>query len=276
MRKVKLQGGVEVPVLGQGTWNMGEDPTRRREETAALRRGIELGMTVVDTAEMYGEGETERFLGEALVGLRDKILLVSKAYPQNGGGERLKKACEASLKRLRTDRLDLYLLHWRGAVPLAETVRGMEALVAAGKIVDWGVSNFDLDDMDELRAAGGTACAVNQILYNVTRREAEFDLQPALARRGMGVMAYSPIEQGRLPTDGALAAVAKVHVATPYQIALAWVVRQPGILAVPKAATLAHVDENRRAAELMLTEDDLRTIDAAFAPPSRRMPLPML
>ncbi len=272
MRKVKLQGGVEVPVLGQGTWMMGEDSVRRGEETEALRRGVELGMTVIDTAEMYGEGETERFLGSALAGLREKIFLVSKAYPQNGGGERLEKACEASLKRLRTDRLDLYLLHWRGAVPLAETVRGMEALVAAGKIARWGVSNFDLDDMDELFAAGGTGCAVNQ----VTRREAEFDLLPALAQRGVGVMAYSPIEQGRLPADRALAAVAKKHGATPSQVALAWVIRRPGLLAIPKAATLAHVEENRRAAELMLSEEDLRAIDAAFAPPSRRMPLPML
>ena len=276
MRTVELPGGPSVPAIGQCTWRMGEDSARRAAETAALREGVELGLTVVDTAEMYGDGATESFLGVALGGLREQVTLVSKAYPQNAGRGRLERACEASLKRLRTDRLDLYLLHWRGSVSLAETVEGMDALVAAGKIRGWGVSNLDLADMDELAASGGGACATDQVLYNVTRRGPEIDLLPALAARGVSVMAYSPVEQGRLPRGGALRSVADRHGVTSYQVALAWTVRAWGVLAIPKAADVAHVRENRAAADLVLTPEDLREIDAAYPPPTRKTPLDML
>ena len=275
MRQVDMPGGLHVPVLGQGTWRMGEDPTRAAEEAAALVAGIDAGMTLIDTAEMYGDGRTETFLGAALAGRRDDVVLVSKAYPQNASRKRLPLACAASLKRLRTDRLDLYLLHWPGSVPVGETVEAMEALKTRGLIRAWGVSNFDVADMEGLMAAGGTGCATNQVLYNVTRRGSEFDLVPWLKMRNMPLMAYSPVEQGRLPTGGALAAVASRHGVTPFQIALAWTIRDGGF-AIPKAATLAHVHENRAAAELALSAEDLAAIDAAFRPPARRTALEML
>ncbi len=276
MREVVLKGGDKVPVLGQGTWHMGEQPARRAGEEASLRLGVELGMSLIDTAEMYGDGATEVFLGQALKGLREKIFLVSKVYPQNAGRGRIERACEASLKRLGADHLDLYLLHWRGAVPLAETIEGMAALVAAGKIAAWGVSNLDLRDMDEVTAAGGGACATDQVLYNVTRRGGEYDLLPALAERAIAVMAYSPVEQGRLPIWGALSTIAERHGASPYQIALAWTLRHPGIMAIPKSGTAAHVRENRGAADIALTAQDLAEIDKDFPPPTHKTPLAML
>jgi len=196
MRTVTLPDHAEVSALGQGTWRMGEDPRRREQEIAALHAGVDLGMTLIDTAEMYGDGATEDLVGEALAGVRDQVFLISKVYPQNAGRGRLEKACEASLKRLKTDRLDLYLLHWRGSVPLAETIEGMNALVQAGKIRRWGVSNFDHADMEQLFRAGGQACATDQILYNVTERGAEFDLFPLLNRNLIPVMAYSPMVKG--------------------------------------------------------------------------------
>ena len=255
---------------------MGEVPARRKVEAAALRTGVELGLKVIDTAEMYGDGATESFLGEVIAACRDEVVLVSKAYPQNAGRGLLERACEGSLKRLRTDRLDLYLLHWRGSVPLAETVEGMQALKQAGKIRAWGVSNLDLRDMDELVAAGGAACATDQILYNVTRRGPEFDLIPALAERGVPVMAYSPVEQGRLPSGGALQAIADHHGVTAYQVALAWVVRSSNVLAIPKAADAGHVRENREALDLVLTEVEMAEIDKAFPAPERATRLEML
>ncbi len=273
---VVLPDGTAVPALGQGTWRMGEEPGRRLQEIAAIRLGVELGMTLIDTAEMYGEGGAEEMLGEALAGLRDQVFLVSKVYPQNAGRGRIERACEASLKRLKTDRLDLYLLHWRGSVPLAETVEGMQALVAAGRIRRWGVSNLDTRDMQELWRAGGEACAVDQVLYNVTARGAEFELMPELAGRGVPVMAYSPIAQGRLPRSAALEAVAARHEATPFQIALAWTLHDPAVIAIPKAASDAHVRDNRRAADIVLTVQDLAEIDAGFPPPRSRTPLAML
>jgi diketogulonate reductase-like aldo/keto reductase len=255
---------------------LGEDARLRKSEIAALRIGVDLGMTLIDTAEMYGGGATETLVGEALADVRDQVFLVSKVYPQNAGGARLKRACEASLRRLRTDRLDLYLLHWRGAVPLAETVEGMEALAAAGKIRRWGVSNLDGDDMDELSLAGGGRCATDQILYNVTERGAEFDLLPKLAQRRIPAMAYSPVGQGRLPYSPALAAVGKRHGVTAFQVALAWVLRGPNVIAIPKAADTAHVSDNLRAADLVLDGEDLAEIDAAFPAPTRRTRLAML
>jgi len=265
-----------IPVLGQGTWNMGQKPGRRGAETEALRTGVDLGMTLIDTAEMYGDGATETFLGGALGGVRDRVFLVSKVYPQNAGGKRLERACEDSLRRLRTDRLDLYLLHWMGSIPLAETVTGMEALKAAGKIRAWGVSNLDLADMKQLHRAGGRNCATDQVLYNISRRGIEFDLLPALAAQKIPVMAYSPVEQGRLPQDGALGAVAARHGVTPYQVALAWVLRNPHMIAIPKAANAKHVRENHAAAGIELTAEDLLEIDAAFPPPTRKAGLEML
>ena len=275
MRQIEMPNGVRVPALGQGTWKLGENPAHATSEREALLAGIDAGMTLVDTAEMYGNGSTEIFLGEVLAGRRDEIFLVSKASPQNASRKRLPAACEASLKRLRTDRLDLYLLHWPGSVPIAETVQAMEALKAAGKIAAWGVSNFDVDDMEDLVAAGGKGCATNQVLYNVTRRGPEFDLVPWLRDRNIPIMAYSPVEQGRLPNYAALRTIAEAHAVTPYQVALAWTMRD-GAIAIPKAATLAHVSENRVAADLMLTKDDLAALDAEIPPPSRKVSLSML
>jgi diketogulonate reductase-like aldo/keto reductase len=276
MRTVTLPDHAEIPALGQGTWRMGEDPRRRSQEIAALRIGVDLGMTLIDTAEMYGEGATESLIGEALAGIRDQVFMVSKAYPQNAGRGRLERACEASLRRLKTDRLDLYLLHWRGSVPLAETIEGMDALIKAGKIRRWGVSNFDSSDIDELFQAGGQACATNQILYNVTERGAEFDLMLRLTRDRIPVMAYSPIGQGALPASPNLSAVAHRHGVTPYQVALAWVLRDPQVIAIPKAGDPAHVADNRRALDLQLTPDDFAAIDADFPPPTRKTRLAML
>jgi diketogulonate reductase-like aldo/keto reductase len=265
-----------VPALGQGTWRMGEDSRRRKEEIAALRAGIDLGLTLIDTAEMYGDGATETLLGEALANVRDQVFLISKVYPQNAGRGRIERACEASLQRFKTDHLDLYLLHWRGSVPLAETIEGMEALVRAGKIRRWGVSNLDHGDMDQLFQAGGERCVTNQILYNVTERGAEFDLLPMLAHRAIPTMAYSPIGQGQLPQSPALSAVAKRHGVTPFQVALAWALRDPMVIAIPKAGDSAHLKENRQALDLVLTAKDLAEIDADFPPPTRKTRLAML
>ena len=276
IRTVSLPDGATVPALGQGTWRMGEDSRTRRQEMAALKLGVELGMTLIDTAEMYGDGGAEELIGEALGDRRDDLFLVSKVYPQNAGRGRIERACEASLKRLKTDRLDLYLLHWRGSVPLAETVEGMEALVATGKILRWGVSNLDPGDMQELIDAGGEACATNQVLYNITERGPEFGLMPMLRRSRIPVMAYSPIGQGRLPRSAALSAVAKRHGATEFQIALAWAMRDPDVIAIPKAGSEAHVRDNRAAADIALTPQDLAELDADFPPPKRRTPLAMI
>jgi diketogulonate reductase-like aldo/keto reductase len=276
MRTVSLPGGEQVPLLGQGTWMMGERPDRRPDEIAALRLGVDLGMTLIDTAEMYGDGAAEELINEALGDVRDQLFLVSKAYPQNASRARLRVACEASLRRLGTDRLDLYLLHWRGSVPLGETVEAMEMLRAAGKIRHWGVSNLDTGDMDELRAGGGDGCAVDQILYNLTRRGPEHDLLPWLEAHGIPAMAYSPVEQGRLLADQTLRRIAGSIGATPAQVALAWTLRLGNVIAIPKAGSVAHVHENRAAADLMLSDGDLAALDAAFPAPRGRRPLEML
>lgn len=276
MKTVTLPGGETVSAIGQGTWFMGEQAGRRRDEIAALRLGIDLGATLVDTAEMYGDGETEEMVGEALEGYRDRAFLVSKVYPHNASRRGVVEACERSLRRLRTDRLDLYLLHWRGSHPFEDTIAGFEALQAAGKIRHWGVSNLDADDMDELLEAGGRACAVNQVLYNPGRRGPEFDLFPALRAAGIPIMAYSPIEQARLPRDGALAKVARKHTAAPYQVALAWALRTGDVIAIPKASRLEHVRANISSADIVLDAEDLAAIDADFLPPRRKRPLEML
>lgn len=276
MKVVELKGGETVPAMGQGTWMMGERPDRRSAEIAALRLGVELGMTLIDTAEMYGDGAAETLIGEALGEVRDEVFLVSKAYPQNASRKRLAAACEASLRRLGTERLDLYLLHWRGSVPLAETVEAMEALKRVGKIRHWGVSNLDTDDMVELVVAGGGGCATDQILYNLTRRGAEHDLLPWLEEHATPAMAYSPVEQGRLLADPALARVAEAAGATPAQVALAWTLRRDGVIAIPKSGTAAHVRENRAGADLILSDADLAALDDAFPRPRGRRPLEML
>ncbi len=276
MRTVSLPGGERIPSLGQGTWMMGERSDRRSDEIAALRLGVDLGMTLIDTAEMYGDGAAEELVGEALGDVRDKLFLVSKAYPQNASHARLHAACEASLRRLATDRLDLYLLHWRGSVPLGETVEAMEALRTAGKIRRWGVSNLDTSDMGELLAAGGDGCAVNQILYNLTRRGPEHDLLPWLESHGIAAMAYSPVEQGRLLADQTLRRIAETIGATPAQVALAWTLRRGDVIAIPKAGSVAHVRDNRAAVDLILSDDDMAALDAAFPAPRSRRPLEML
>jgi diketogulonate reductase-like aldo/keto reductase len=276
MKTVILPGGEKVPALGQGTWMMGERRERRASEIAALRVGVEFGMTLIDTAEMYGDGAAETLIGEALGDVRDRLFLVSKAYPQNASRKRLAGACDASLKRLGTDPLDLYLLHWRGSVPLAETVEAMETLKSAGKIRYWGVSNLDTDDMKGLVAADGGACATDQILYNLTRRGAEHDLLPWLGDHGMPAMAYSPVEQGRLLADRTLATIASNIGATSAQVALAWAMRHEGVIAIPKAGLVDHVRENRAAADIVLSDADLATLNAAFPRPRERRPLEML
>lgn len=276
MKVIRFPDGAHVPALGQGSWMMAEQPARRADEIAALRTGIDLGMTLIDTAEMYADGESERLVGEAIAGRRGAVFLVGKAYPHNSSRDRLPQACEASLKRLGTDRLDLYLLHWRGRVPLAETVAAMETLVAAGKVRRWGVSNLDVADMAELVAAGGEHCATDQVLYNLGRRGPEDDLLPWLAERSISAMAYSPVEQGRLLRHPALVGMAADRGATPAQLALAWLLARDDVIVIPKAGSVDHVRENHAAADLVLTSDELAGLDAAFPPPTGPRPLEML
>lgn len=276
IRTVSLPDGTAVPALGQGTWRMGERRARRGEEVAALRLGLDLGMTLIDTAEMYGEGGAEEVVGEAIDGRRAEVFVVSKAYPHNAGRAALKAACERSLSRLGIERLDLYLLHWRGSVPLAETLAGFRDLQEAGRIVRWGVSNFDAADMEELwRLDGGAACATDQVLYNVAERGPEYDLLPALRARGVPLMAYSPIGQGGLPTR-ALREIAEKHGASPYRVALAFVLSREGVIAIPKAASETHLRDNRAAADLVLDDADRAALDRAFPPPRSKRPLSMI
>lgn len=272
----RLASGTEVAALGQGTWRIGDSGSTRQAEIATLQRGVDLDLTLIDTAEMYGDGASERLVAEAIRGRRAAVTLVSKVHPHHAGRSGVPAAIDASLKRLGTDRLDLYLLHWRGGVPLGETVEAFERLKAAGKLVAWGVSNFDVADMEELFAAGGTECATNQILYNVARRGPEFDLLPWMLERSMPAMAYTPIEQGRLPLGGALDEIAAKHRSSIAQIALAFALRSGAVIAIPKASTVAHVEANRAAADLLLDQDDLARIDEAFPPPQRKRPLEML
>ncbi|GAA0585334.1 aldo/keto reductase [Craurococcus roseus] len=276
MASARLPDGTEVPALGQGTWRMGERGADRRAEAAALRLGLDLGMTLIDTAEMYAEGGAEEVVAEAIAGRRDEVFLVSKVYPHNASGRKLQAACERSLKRLRTETIDLYLLHWRGSTPLADTVEGFERMRAAGKIRRWGVSNLDVDDLEELGGALAD-CAADQVLYNLENRGVEHDLLPFCRERGMPVMAYSPVGQGgALLRHPALRAVAGRHGATPAQAALAWTLRAPGVISIPKASDPEHVRANAAARDLRLTEQDLAELDAAFPPPQRKQRLAML
>lgn len=274
MRKVRL-GDAEVPLVGQGTWHMGENPAERANEVAALRLGIELGMTLIDTAEMYGEGGAEEVVGEAIQGRREQVFLVSKVYPHNASRNGIPQACERSLQRLGTDCIDLYLLHWRGQYPLTETVEAFERLRQAGKIRCWGVSNFDVDDLQELEDLA--ACATNQVLYNPEERGIEFDLLPFCQTHGMPVMAYCPVGQGgRLLHHPAVIEVAQRHGVQPGQVVLAWALRQPGVLVIPKAVSAGHVRANAAAAALQLSDEDLSLFDRAFPEPTRKRPLQMV
>ena len=274
---VTLPGGERVPALGQGTWHMGEDRRRIAEEAAAVRLGIELGMTLIDTAEMYGSGGSEEMIAQAIEGVRDKLFIVSKVYPHNASRSGVVAACERSLKRLRTDRIDLYLLHWRGSIPLAETIAGFERLQREGKIRYHGVSNFDRADMAEWVALeGGETVAADQVLYNLSRRGPEWDLVPWCREHSVAIMAYTPLGQGGLLRDRTLAEIARRHSATPAQVALAWLLRQPGTIVIPKAARLEHVRENRGALDVVLTDEDLAALDRAFPPPRGRSSLGML
>jgi diketogulonate reductase-like aldo/keto reductase len=276
IRSTKLPGGEAVPVLGQGTWRMGEDKGKRKTEVAALRTGIELGMTLIDTAEMYADGAAERVVGEAIADRRDQVFVVTKFYPQNATRERMAAACDRSLRRLDIEQIDLYLLHWRGDVPLRETLAGFDDLIDAKKIRYAGVSNFDVEDLTELgRLKGGLERIVtNEVLYNLVRRGIKWDLLPWMRRRHRPVIAYSPVEEGLLAhSHHALKRIAERHDATPVQVALAWVIRDDGVIAIPKAADPKHVRENRGAADIKLTKRDLEELDESFPPPSGKAPL---
>jgi len=274
---VRLPGGERVPALGQGTWHMGEARRRIAEEAAAVRLGIELGMTLIDTAEMYGNGGAEEMVAQAAEGLRDQLFIVSKVYPHNASRAGVVAACERSLARLRTDRIDLYLLHWRGSIPLAETLAGFVQLRRDGKIRHYGVSNFDRADMAELVALqGGDTVAADQVLYNLSRRSPEWDLVPWCRERGIAIMAYTPLGQGSLLRDRTLAEIARRRNATPAQVALAWLLRQEGMIVIPKAARREHVRDNRGALDVMLTAEDRSALDRAFPPPKGKSALGML
>ncbi|WP_163882110.1 aldo/keto reductase [Rhizobium laguerreae] len=274
---ITFPNGVEVPALGQGTWAMGEDAGHAKAEIESLRAGIDLGMTLIDTAEMYGDGGAEEIVGQAIRGRRDEVFIVSKVYPWNASLTGTIEACERSLERLGTDRIDLYLLHWRGDHPLAETVAAFEMLKASGKIGAWGVSNFDTDDMEELLGVpDGANVAANQVLYNLSRRGIEFDLLPWCQSRGIPIMAYSPIEQGSILHHPELIRIAKAYQATPAQLALAFLLERDGVIVIPKTSNAERAAENRDCVSLDITDDDWEVLDAVFPPPTKKKPLEML
>jgi diketogulonate reductase-like aldo/keto reductase len=277
MKTVRFPCGDVVPALGQGTWMMGEDPALRTQEIACLRAGLDMGLRLVDTAEMYGEGRAESLVGEAIAGRRDEVFLVSKVYPHNASRKAMRDSCTASLQRLKTDRLDLYLLHWPGAVPIEETVEAFERLREDGLIRQWGVSNLDIGEMEELWGLGdGQAVQTDQVLYNLTRRGIEWSLLPWLRERSIPVMAYSPIEQGRLAHQRKLVDFGKRHGITPAQAALAWVLAQDGVIAIPKTASVARLQENAKALAHPLDAAALAELDALFPPPKGPVPLETL
>jgi diketogulonate reductase-like aldo/keto reductase len=281
LNSLLLPSGSRIPVLGQGTWNMGEDPSARKDEVAALRLGLDLGVTLIDTAEMYGEGGAEEVVGEAIAGRRDDVFLVSKVYPHNADRRGVQAACERSLKRMNTECIDLYLLHWRGNVPLEETLEAFVRLREQGKIRDFGVSNFDLDDMLEAAALpGGELVTTDQVLYNLSQRGIEWELLPWCRERRIPVMAYSPLEsdpasQAGMLGNPQLVAVARRHGVTPAQVALAWLLHQDGVVVIPKAVRPQHVRKNRAALDIVLSGEDLAQLEAGFPAPRRRRPLAM-
>jgi diketogulonate reductase-like aldo/keto reductase len=277
IRSTKLSSGESVPVLGQGTWHLAEGRHPREEEMLALRVGLDLGMTLIDTAEMYADGGAEELVGEAIAGRREEVFLVSKVLPQNATRTGTITACERSLRRLRTDRVELYLLHWRESVPLHETVEAFQELVQKGKIRHWGVSNFDVSDMRELVALPfGSDVSTDQVLYNLNRRGIEYDLLPWCSKHNIPIMAYSPIEQGRMLRHPTLVGIANRHDATPAQVALSWVLRLDKIIAIPGSGSAQHTRENRAALDIRLTDRDLKELDRAFPPPDGPTPLETL
>ena len=277
MKHVTLPGGESVPALGMGTWMIGEDATTRAEEIASLQHGIDLGMALIDTAEMYGEGASEKLVGEAIRGRRERVFLVSKVYPHNAGRKAAQAACERSLRRLGIECLDLYLLHWRGSEPFAETIAAFETLKAQGKIRHWGVSNLDTEDLQEwVDTPGGAAVAVDQVLYNLTRRGIEWDLLPWCQKHRIPVMAYSPIEQARLLRHSGLCELASRLGMTPAQVALAWLLQRDAVVAIPKTSTRQHLEENFATLQFSLEADVVAELDRLFPPPRRATPLAML
>lgn len=277
MRTFQLSSGQHIPVLGMGTWRMGETVRDHQTEVNALRHGLDLGLSLIDTAEMYGEGGAEEVVAQAIAHRRSEVFLVSKVYPHNASRNGAIAACERSLSRLNTDYLDLYLLHWRGSVPLSETLDAFQTLQQAGKIRSYGVSNFDTADMQEaLQLKGGDAIATNQVLYNLMRRGIELNLLPWCQQHKIPIMAYSPIEQGRLLNHPTLKAIAQQHGVTTAQIAIAWLLHQDNVIVIPKSSRIEHVDQNYAALHLTLSADDLATLDAAFPPPQKPVPLEML
>lgn len=280
--RVRLPDGTDVPALGQGTWYMGENPAVRDKEIKVLRLGIELGMTLIDTAEMYGDGSAETLVGEAIKEIRDKVFLVSKVYPHNAGYDSIVTACENSLKRLKTDYLDLYLLHWKGSIPFQETIDGMEKLKKQGKILRWGVSNMDTPDMEEIiNCRNGSNCMVNQVLYHLGSRGIEFDLLPWQRKHNIPIMAYCPIAKGgrlrkQLLRDRFVNEIARKYNVKPIQLILAWVIRTDDVIAIPKASHEEHVIENAKAAAIHFSKDDVNKLERSFPKPDRKMHLDML
>ena len=280
IKTITLAAGDIVPALGQGTWYLGDDPAKRAQEVSALRTGMGAGMRLIDTAEMYGDGRSEKLVGEAIAAApREELFLVSKVLPENAGEKHIFQCCDATMNRMGVDYLDLYLLHWRGSVPLAETVRCLEQLKELGKIKNWGVSNFDIGDMEELwRSPGGRNCQVNQVLYHMGSRGIEYSLLPWMREHRVALMAYCPLAQGGalrrgLLTDPAVLAVAEKHRATPIQVLLAWCIRDGNTIAIPRTGHPDHTLENAGANALLLDEEDLALIDRQYAPPTRKMPL---
>lgn len=269
-----LPSGEKVAALGQGTWTMGDSTRRRKDEVAALQLGFDLGMTLIDTAEMYASGGAEQVVGEAIAGRRDEVFIVSKVMPQNASRRGTLNACEKSLKRLQVECIDLYLLHWPGSAPFSETLEAFTALKQAGKIRHWGVSNFDLREMEQVVALpDGGAVATDQVMYNLNRRGIEFSLIPWCENRHIPIMAYSPLDQGKLLHSREIAGIAARHHATAAQVALAWVLRQKNMIVIPKAGTQAHVRENYGALDVHLDAADLAELDRIFPPPGRKQPL---
>ena len=276
-RLVTFADGTTVPALGQGTWEIGDHPSRRDAEQAALARGIDLGMTLIDTAELYGDGRAERLVGEVIAGRRDEVFLVSKVKPENASEMKMMLACEKSLERLGVDRIDLYLLHWEGRIPLEETVDAFQELVDEGMIARWGVSNLDLRTMERLvDIDGGNDCAANQLLYNLGSRGVEFDLLPWMQARDMPMMAYSPLGRGGLLEHPLIVDIADRHDAPPAQVALAAVLRHDGVIAIPKASSVEHVEANADALDIQFDAEDIERLDAAFPPPTHETPLDII
>ena len=276
-RLVTFADGAAVPALGQGAWEIGDDPSKRDAEQQAMARGLDLGLTLIDTAELYGDGRSERLVGEVIAGRRDEVFLVSKVKPENASELKMMLSCEKSLERLGADRLDLYLLHWEGRAPLEETIAAFQELVDEGMIVRWGVSNLDLKAMRHLESLDdGDRCATNQLLYNLGSRGVEFDLLPWMQARDMPMMAYSPLGRGRLLEHPVIVDIANRHAASPAQIALAAVLRQDGVIAIPKASSVEHVEANAAALDIQFDAEDLARLDQAFPPPTTEQPLDII